>query len=129
MCESKTRLVSGIIAKGNQVLLGFRQNTRDFAGYWSVPVGHVNTNESDANAIIRELNEELGIFVELAIPLKELIDEEQSIVHNVFKIETWNGAIRNNEPELCREVNWFGWDNLPKPITPITNVILNSYFL
>ena len=124
--EYKTRLVSGILLEDSQVLLAYRINTDVYANYWSLPVGHVEAGESDRQAIERELKEELGIKVVRAIPFLQLNDKEKSIFHQVYLIEDWQGDAKNNEAEFCNEIRWCPINNLPNPITPITNIILKE---
>jgi len=124
--DYKTRLVSGVLEKNDKVLLGYRVNTQVFSNRWSLPVGHVEANESSLVAIERELREELGIEVLLASALFEITDSKMSISHRVFLIEKWEGEIENKELALCRELKWFSPTDLPKPTTPTTRTILEK---
>ncbi len=131
MKNYKTRLVSGILIEKGRVLLGFRINTKAFAEFWSLPVGHVKSGESDHVAIVREMAEELGITVLRATPVYQLTDEAESIFHQVYKIDEWitdanNNQPENREPELCRELKWHDLKALPNKITPITQCILDK---
>ncbi|MCF6193656.1 MAG: NUDIX domain-containing protein [Kangiellaceae bacterium] len=124
--EYKTHLVSGILRRDDKVLLAYRINTKVYANYWSLPVGHVETGESGRRAIDRELAEELAIEVTKATPLRQLIDKEQSIFHQVYLIEKWWGDVKNNETEFCGEIRWCRLNDLPSPITPVTGLILKE---
>ena len=119
-----TRLVSGILVDADRVLLRLRKNTKEFDRFWSLPVGHVETNETDLAAIKRELLEELGID---AIKITEYcvkIDKVKSIYHQVYKVIHWNGDIENREPELCESLDWFSINQLPQNTTEVTRKIL-----
>lgn len=122
--ESTTHIVSGILIDENKVLLGLRKNTKQFPDYWSLPVGHVEDEESSLQTIKRELNEELGIEIISAIPFCTKIDKKQSIIHQVFKIKKWIGEPSNLEPDLCSQLKWFSLDDLPDPLTPVSKEIL-----
>ena len=119
-----TYLVSGILLKDEKVLLSLRANTKDFADYWSLPVGHVEPRETELQAIERELGEELGIILASAIPFCYLVDPEQAISHQVYMITQWQREVKNMEPDYCAEIRWCDFDDLPNPITPVTRDIL-----
>lgn len=121
---STTHIVSGILMNEDKVLLGLRKNTKYFPGFWSLPVGHVEKGELSLQALKRELNEELGIEIISAFSFCIKTDEKQSIIHQVFKVEKWNGEPINLEPDLCSQLKWFSLNDLPKPLTTVTNEIL-----
>ena len=121
-----TRLVSAIIFNEGKVLLGWRKNTRVFADYWSLPVGHVESHESDVQAIKRELREELGIKITKLKAIHLLEDKQQNICHQVFHLREWQGEIENKEPQLCHKLDWFPISQLPEPITAVSLQVLNQ---
>jgi 8-oxo-dGTP diphosphatase len=57
-------LVSAValVDPDGRVLLSQRPNGKDMAGLWEFPGGKVEENESPEDALIRELEEELGIL-------------------------------------------------------------------
>lgn len=64
-----TEAAVGIIQRGNGlVLLGERPVGKPWAGYWEFPGGKVEVNETPAHALIRELQEELGVTPKLYYP-------------------------------------------------------------
>ncbi|RZA12477.1 MAG: NUDIX domain-containing protein, partial [Lysobacteraceae bacterium] len=58
----RIQVVAGVLrdAQG-RVLLARRPEGRDLAGLWEFPGGKVEPGETPANALARELREELGI--------------------------------------------------------------------
>ena len=54
-------VVAALIDKDGRVLLAQRPPNKSMAGLWEFPGGKVEDGESPENALIRELNEELGI--------------------------------------------------------------------
>ncbi len=124
MTETRTQLVSGIIIQNNKVLLGLRKNTEYFAGFWSLPVGHIEKNELAQDALKRELMEELGIKLVRSTSFCIKTDEALSISNQVYRIESWSGKISNKEPELCSELAWFSLDELPDNLTSVSRDIL-----
>ncbi len=62
--------MAGVItdARG-RVLLARRTQGRDLAGLWEFPGGKVDPGETPAQALVRELREELGIEADIGAPL------------------------------------------------------------
>ncbi len=125
--ESATHLVSGILVDENKILLGLRKNTKCFPDYWSLPVGHVEMGESSLQAIKRELSEEIGVELIDATSFCIKIDESESIYHQVFLVKKWNGKIVNRELNLCSELKWFSYDELPDNLTPASKEIIDDF--
>lgn len=126
------RVVSALLIKNSshlapQVLLCLRKNTRHFPGYWSLPIGHIEELETPLDAIRRELYEELGIQLIDAHCLTRLFDPANKVDHSVFVIDDWRGEPENLETELCELVDWFTFEDLPSPLTPISFTILQSF--
>lgn len=118
--------MSGILRDKDRVLLGLRGDTQQFSGFWSLPIGHVESGESDLKAIKRELGEELGIKNIAAIPFVVKIDQAESIYHQAFIVDDFDGKIINLEPYLCKALEWFELNNLPDNTTAITKEILSE---
>jgi len=53
-----------IFRKERKILLGRRQNTTYYDGWYGVPAGHVDTGELPLSAGIREAKEEIGIDID-----------------------------------------------------------------
>ena len=99
--------VSGIILSEDRVLVEKRR-VDDSAdpGLEAIPGGHVETGESRANAIIREMKEELGIVVVKTRFVGEepwtASDGEKQRIH-YFIIEKWEGKLT---PKEATELFW-----------------------
>lgn len=105
--------VYGILRDNDgSVLLSRRFQTGYMDGMLGLPSGHVEKNESFAEAVIRELYEEIAIEVELdAVNHVLTLHRYQpsgayDYVDIFFEISSWTGVPRNNEPEKCSEVIW-----------------------
>ena len=59
----KTVLVvaAALIDTDGRVLIAQRPSNKSMAGLWEFPGGKINAGEKPENALVRELNEELGI--------------------------------------------------------------------
>lgn len=56
-------VVGALYNHKQQILIAKRQSHQFMGGFWELPGGKVESNESEQQAIIRELREELGIVV------------------------------------------------------------------
>ena len=55
-------------ANGTEYLLACRPEGKVYAGYWEFPGGKVEPGENLRQALVRELQEELGITIDCAWP-------------------------------------------------------------
>lgn len=65
------RVVAGAVVRGGRVLVARRGPGQSLAGFWELPGGKVEPDESDAEALVRELQEELEIRVRVVDALGE----------------------------------------------------------
>jgi 8-oxo-dGTP diphosphatase len=57
-------VVAGLLVNGDKVLLCHRSSSRRwYPSVWDLPGGHVEENEAPSVALVRELDEELGIVI------------------------------------------------------------------
>ena len=64
MPTQKIRCVGAIVTDGTGRLLLVRRGHEPEAGRWSLPGGRVDPGESDPQALVREVREETGLWVE-----------------------------------------------------------------
>ncbi|MFC4853198.1 (deoxy)nucleoside triphosphate pyrophosphohydrolase [Actinophytocola glycyrrhizae] len=62
-------IVGTAIVRGRRLLAQQRSYPADAAGLWELPGGRVEPGESDADAVVRECAEELGVLVEVGAPV------------------------------------------------------------
>lgn len=122
--------VVSLIIKENKILLLKRKNTPWMNGYWGVPWGRLDTNETMTKWAIREAKEEVGITIfEENIIWKSIIqhkDERGERLYFAIQISDFSWKITNLEPEKCEEIQWFSLSNLPKNITPQVKICLEA---
>ncbi len=117
-----------ILLEKDQVLLLLRQNTGYLDGYWSLPAGHVEAEESATEGMIREAEEELGITIE-AKDLKVVhVMHRKTNRLNVdifFECRKWKGEIKNQEPQKCERVDFFPFTSLPSKTVDYNAFVLS----
>lgn len=72
----QVRVVAAVISREDRLLLCQRPAHKRHGGLWEFPGGKCEPDESDADAIRRELNEELGIAADsVGVSEFEIMDE------------------------------------------------------
>ena len=90
-----------MLVRNGHVLAEKRKATRRLApGAIALPGGHVDSGESLETALLRELDEELGVVAERVAYVCTLLHraEEFRKLH-YFAVESWRGEILNREAE------------------------------
>jgi 8-oxo-dGTP diphosphatase len=107
--------VGVLIDPEGRFLLTSRPEGKVYAGYWEFPGGKVEPGESVAQALRRELNEELGITIGAAQPWQvELVDYPHARVRLHFcKVFEWTGEFD------MREGQAMAWQTLPVQVAPV----------
>ena len=98
-------IIERVIDGEYQVLFAQRPPGKAYAGYWEFPGGKIEANETVVEALIREIDEELGILVRSAALWRtERFSYEHAHVElNFCRSSDWSG-----EP-LGREGQAFAW--------------------
>ena len=96
-------------------LLTSRPPGKVYEGYWEFPGGKLEPNETIAQALARELREELGIEIEDCTLWKtEQVDYPHAWVQlNFCRVTRWRGDLQ------MREGQTFSWQRLPVQVTPV----------
>ena len=104
---------TGLIVRGDRVLLGKRTSKTRFAGMWDAFGGHLVPCEEPAMALARELEEELGIGVKgpRFLGIYEDVDPTSKDIfrHYLFLVTHWEGEPRIANAEHS-EIRWFRSD-------------------
>lgn len=122
-----------ILLKDQEILLGRRINTWYYDGYYSVPAGHVEADESPTEGLIRETKEEIGITIDskdaklVHTMYRAKHDETGQRVDFFFVVEKWSGDTVNTEPHKCDDLRWFPLDALPENMMHHVRVALGYY--
>lgn len=86
-----------LLHEDGRFLLGRRPAGTFYAGYWEFPGGKVEPGETPRDALVRELQEELGIQVEHATPwlTREHHYEHAHVRLHFFRVHRWQGELRD----------------------------------
>ena len=113
-----TEVAVGILLQPDgYFLLTSRPEGKVYAGYWEFPGGKLEAGETVAQALRRELHEELGIALEVGDVLAwktEVVDYPHALVRlNFCKVLRWQGELQ------MREGQSFTWAQLPVQSAPV----------
>lgn len=117
--------VAVIIRKCDEILLLKRANAGWLDGYWGMPGGSLEKDESLAEATARETQEEVGIQInpkdlELVHMMHIRRGGRKDFFGFMFLAHVWKGEAANGEPHKCSEVRWFPINDLPLNVIPQT---------
>jgi len=107
--------VGVLIRPDGHFLLTSRPVGKVYAGYWEFPGGKLEAGETVAQALLRELQEELGISIGPVTPWRvEMVDYPHALVRlNFCKVFSWRGDLQMREAQL------FAWQQLPVQVAPV----------
>jgi len=115
-------VVAGVIrdARG-RILLTRRTESRDMPGLWEFPGGKREPGESSAEALVRELHEELGIEAEVGDWLMEVPQRypDKRLRLEVRQVAQWKGQARGREGQA---LTWVAPDRLQRYSMPPADV-------
>lgn len=107
--------VGVLIRPDGAFLLTSRPAGKVYAGYWEFPGGKLEPGETVAQALQRELHEELGILIGPATLWKvDMVDYPHALVRLSFcRVFNWTGDLQ------MREAQSFSWQHLPVQVEPV----------
>lgn len=121
---------AAIFNESGELLLALRDEKQHQGGLWEFPGGKVETGEDVHDALARELNEELGIEIDLSATTS-LIQvpyhyPDKSVLLDVFRVNRFNGEAYGREGQPLKWVNLTDLENhqFPAANKPIVNALL-----
>lgn len=107
--------VGVLIRPDGRFLLTSRPPGKVYEGYWEFPGGKLEPGESVAQALRRELLEEIGVAIGAAVPWRiERVDYPHALVRlNFCKVFEWEGGLHMREGQAC------SWEQLPVQVRPL----------
>lgn len=120
-------------AEGQEFLLAQRPEGKVYAGYWEFPGGKVEAGETVRQALIRELQEELGITATACSPwlTRQFTYPHATVRLHFWRVTAWDGEIGITAPLEHAAVNWekCGKSATVTPILPANDPILKALAL
>jgi 8-oxo-dGTP diphosphatase len=122
----------GAIVMNEQGQLFLAQRGHNVAheqGYWEFPGGAVEFGEGLVDAVRREIDEEYGIIIdvtELVGVYEQMIDGEHWI-SPTYIAHLVSGEACIQEPDTCIAIGWFHPQEIPQPLTKISQSGLKDY--
>jgi 8-oxo-dGTP diphosphatase len=103
-------VVAGALISGAALLVAQRRRPPELAGLWELPGGKVVPGESDAAALVRELNEELGIEVIVGAQLGADVQLSETTTLRAYRVVQTGGVLCAHDH---RAVQWVDAAGLP----------------
>ena len=116
--------------RGNQILLLRRFQTGYMDGYYSVPAGHLDGEETVRMAGVREAREEIGVQIDpmdmvFAGVFHRCEDDER--VDFFMQVQNWIGEPFNAEAEKCDQLLWTDLNALPENTIPYIRQAIGNF--
>jgi 8-oxo-dGTP diphosphatase len=113
------KTVAAIIKFSPNKILLIKRDTIPFRGYWALPGGRVEPGEAIEKAVEREVKEETGLDVLVAIKLGEYHEQgvQDGVSYNYyptcFLVNNVRGRLRRQKSEI-QEIRLFSLSSIPK---------------
>lgn len=114
MAAEKPRLrvvAAALFDAGGRVLIAERPAGKHMAGWWEFPGGKVAGGESDSQALVRELREELGVETRA---VGEIMTLSHEYPDRIVDLVLWRAEITGGEPQSLdgQRLKWVACGNL-----------------
>lgn len=130
MTRRRVEVAAGVLLRADGCyLLGQRAADTVYGGYWEFPGGKVEAGETPAQALCRELDEELGIRVRRLNPwlLREHDYEHAHVRLHFFEVAEWDGEL---DDKVHSALDWVCPGAAPRtPMLPANGPIVKALSL
>lgn len=132
MSEATVDVAAAVILRDGETefLLARRPAGKVYEGYWEFPGGKVEAGEDSRQALVRELQEELGITVTAATPwiTRHFSYPHAAVRLHFWRVTAWDGELR------ALEHSALAWEKIGakaqvSPILPANDPILKALSL
>jgi len=97
-----------ILVKEGALLLGRRAADRSYPDCWDIIGGHVKPGETTERAMVREVEEEIGVTPVDFTRLTSLQAEEIEL--HIYRVDAWSGGSPAIQDDEHVELRWFAVD-------------------
>jgi len=121
--------VAVLIRSDGAALLAQRPETKVYSGYWEFPGGKIEPGEPVAEALRREIREELGIEIERAYPwiTRVFVYPHAKVRLHFYRVYAWRGEPRAVEHQA---IAWQRPDAIElDPLLPANGPVIRSLML
>lgn len=119
------------LIEDGKILLQRRANTGFMDGWYGVPSGHLDGNETARAGGAREFREEIGIIVKpedlTVVEVMHRKADRDERIDFFMTARAYEGTIENKEPEKCDDLAWFPLDALPENMIDYIKAALLAY--
>lgn len=105
-------VVAGALISDGALLVAQRKRPPDLAGLWELPGGKVAAGESDAEALARELHEELGVEVAVGARLGADVSLSATMILRAYLVTLASGSPHPHDHRALRWVRAADLDGL-----------------
>jgi len=104
-------VVAGALISESRVLVAQRKRPPELAGLWELPGGKVAPGETDAQALVRELREELGVEVVVGDRIGADVAISGGLTLRAYLVSQTGGALPAHDHGALR---WISAAELPE---------------
>ena len=104
-------VVAGALISESRVLVAQRKRPPELAGLWELPGGKVAPGETDAQALVRELREELGVEVVVGERIGADVAISGGLTLRAYLVSQTGGALTAHDHGALR---WISAAELPE---------------
>ena len=115
------RYVGAILLSGGTLLLGRRAAHRSYPDCWDIIGGHIEAGETIEQAMVREVEEEIGVRPVDFTRLTSLRAEEIEL--HIYRVDAWSGGSPAIQDDEHAELRWFTVESA----CALTNLASNEY--
>ncbi len=98
-------VVAGALIVAGRLLVAQRARPPELAGMWELPGGKVATGESDADALIRELSEELGVDVTVGERVGVDVSLSGAMTLRAYRVFQTGGTVTAHDHHALRWIS------------------------
>lgn len=106
-------VVAGALISHGVLLVAQRARPAELAGLWELPGGKVAPGESDAEALARELHEELEIRVRVGARIGSDVTLPNGVTLRAYRVTLTDGTPQPHDHRALRWVSGAELDELP----------------